>query len=180
MSLYVYTRLFAQLWRLWARWLSLCGGVSTHRPPLFPRLSCLARWTRVVLPAVRAPVSILACLISAARPTSGIEEPTQLVTRTRRSSEFASCCGGVRTCSARRRGCHSGNECIQRSGNPLLRSIGYKASHWSGTSLATLSQPPVFWTLCHTGPSPARRSPDNTWWSWTDIPETLAHTLATL
>ena len=42
-------------------------------------------------------VSVLACLVSAARSTSGIEEPTQLVTRTSRSSEFAGCCGGVWT-----------------------------------------------------------------------------------
>ena len=43
-------------------------------------------------------MSILARLVPTARSTSGIDEPTQLIIQTRRSSaEFAGCCGGVRT-----------------------------------------------------------------------------------
>ena len=41
-------------------------------------------------------MSVLACLVTAARPTRGIEEPTQLVARTRRSSEIACGSGSVR------------------------------------------------------------------------------------
>ena len=39
---------------------------------------------------------VLACLVTTAGPTRGIEEPTQLAARARRSSQFAGCSGCVR------------------------------------------------------------------------------------